>query len=77
MSTASDRIQLVGLSLADAHKISDELRKRSLALREELCALPVDGNPCVPVAIRAERERVLIAREALVAAIAKTFHGLG
>lgn len=89
MSTASDRIPLIGLSLADAHKISDALMSLSLKLRAEECEQRAvlqevqsddnarEGVEAIISAIRYERTNVLATREALTVAICKTFNGLG
>lgn len=89
MTTASQRIMLNGLSLADAHKISDALMSLSLKLRAEECEQravlqecqgnenAVSGTEAIISAIRYERTNVLAAREALTAALCKTFNGLG
>lgn len=88
MSTASDRIQLVGLSLADAHKISDELRQRTLDLREDVCKWQAGAQAHAPGsalweaaqavvdALQFERARCLGVREALSEAIGQTLNGL-
>lgn len=75
MSTASERIQLVGLSLEDAYQISDQLRARSLILRDAACALRTEGGDAT--VFDNERERVLILRELLTLAIAETLGGIG
>lgn len=89
MTTASERIMVQGLSLADAHKISDQLRTRSHLLQEEdrkLCDLLAVLTPgcaghvaseAVLAAVRHDREAVLACREAMSAALALTFNNLG
>lgn len=88
MTTASDRVPLTGLSLADAHKIQDELRSLSLYLRDDVCYFRSQaqeqpaGSSLATLArefwdsASVERERVLEAREALSRAIAATLNGL-
>lgn len=75
MTTASERIPLVGLSLADAYAISDQLRARSLILRDAGCAVRAEGGDSL--AFDAERVVVLELRERVSVAITMTLGGLG
>ncbi len=89
MSTASERIPLVGLTLADAHKIQQELARRSSDLRQQECDWTstlqkagtnenaVSACEAIISSIRYERRGVLAAREALGAAVSATLNGLG
>lgn len=75
MSTASERIPLVGLTLADAYEITEQLRVRSLILRDAACAILAEGGD--DSAFTVERERVLNLRGKVSAAITKTLGDLG
>lgn len=74
-STASERTPLVGLSLAQGHLLADQLRVRSMYLRDVHCAaLAMDEDT---TEIDTERKRVLDLRDALGDAIQQTINGLG
>lgn len=75
MSTASERIQLVGLSLEDAYRIAEQLRARSLILRDAACAIRSEGGDATT--FEDERWHVLALREKLSAATDQTLAGLG
>lgn len=74
MSNPSDRIPLIGLTLADGFAISDQLRARSMALRELSCAFKAQGE-ATPL-LDAERVRVLLLRDAVIQATSATLAGL-
>ncbi len=75
MSTASERIALVGLTLEDAYRVTDQLRARSLLLRDAACALRAEGGDTT--AFDAERVVVLELRERVSDAITATLGDLG
>lgn len=75
MTPASERIPLIGLSLADAYEVSDQLRARSLILRDAACAIRAEGGD--DIAFTIERERVLALRGKVSDAITKTLGDLG
>lgn len=75
MTTASERIPLVGLSLADAYEITDQLRARTMILRDAACAFRAEGGD--DIAFTIERERVLALRDKVSDAITKTLGDLG
>jgi hypothetical protein len=74
MNTPSERIPLVGLTLADGHAISDQLRARSMYLRDLSCAALAMGEDAA--ALNAEREHVLLLRDAVIQATTGTLAGL-
>lgn len=75
MTTASERIPLIGLSLADAYRLSEQLRTRSLLLRDAICALRAEGGDVD--GLTTDRIEVLHLREKLTAAITATLGDLG